>query len=350
MPPIRKAPRNLFPLSLGGEGIFQEPPALTPWPIGRIRRIAGVSLIELVVVITITGIIAAVLGTFIVRPIQGYQVLLRRAELVDAAEMALRRTARDIRQALPNSVRVTTSGGRSMIEILNTVDGARYREGPGNIGHNHGPTPFRLRINAADSDGFNIVGKFQNIAVPFDSTGTQHRLAIYNQGAVPAVACTGSGADAYSDAGCPSGSRIVLTNPAVVAFTISGDGGGDEHRIFPSALPAGGNFNFRWASPNQRVFIVDSPITYICNPGANGTITRYWNYTISAAQPTDPAAAPLSGGSSALLTTPVTACTFTYSPGTNQRAGLVTFDITIEDTTSGEKVRLLHQVHVDNSP
>ncbi len=320
--------------------------------VHRARRHGGVTLIELVAVITITGVIAVVLGTFIVKPIQGFQASLRRAELVDAAELALRRTARDIRQALPNSVRVTTSGGRSMIEMLNTLDGARYREGPGinpggHGGLNHSNQQYRLRINALDNNGFNVVGKFQNIAVPFDSAGTQYRLAIYNQGAVPAVACSGTGADAYSDAGCIAGSRVVMTNPNVVTFTIDDDGGGDEHQILPSA---GGNFLFRWASPNQRVFIVDSPITYICNPGPNGTITRYWNYTVSATQPIDPAAVPLSGGSNALLTTPVSACTFSYSPGTNQRSGLVTLDITIEDSASGEKVRLLHQIHVDNSP
>jgi MSHA biogenesis protein MshO len=300
------------------------------------RIIAGVSLIELVVVITITGIIAAILGTFIVKPIQGYEAQVRRAELVDAAEMALRRTARDIRLALPNSVRVTTAGGRSMIEMLNTVDGARYREGPGTNpgGHNHADPKFRLKINSSDNE-FNIVGFFQNIT----ASSPQYRLAIYNQGV--------SGANAYDDASGDLSQARVITNPAYTTFTISKDGDGfdDEDHILLST-----NFKFRWASPNQRVFIVDSPITYICNPGSNGTIIRYRSYTISATQPTDPAAAPLTGGSSALLTTRVSACTFSYSPGTNQRAGLVTLDITIADTATNEQVRLLHQVHVDNSP
>ena len=82
---------------------------------------------------------------------------------------------------------------------------------------------------------------------------------------------------------------------------------------------------------------------------AGGNITRFSEYAIAATQPTNPAAAPLSGGNNAVLTTPVTACAFSYTPGTNQRAGLVTLDITVADA-SGERVRLLHQVHVDNSP
>ena len=336
MRPIRKALRKLFPLSLRGEEIFQESPALTSRPIGRRRRIAGVSLVELVVVITITGIIAAILGTFIVKPVQGFQAQVRRAELVDAAEMALRRLSRDIRQALPNSVRVDASN--RVIEMLNTLDGARYREGPGQIasGHNHANQQYRLKLNGADSDGFNIVGFFQNITLPF--TSTTERLAIYNQGV--------TGADAYTDASLLAG-RYVITNPLVTTFTIAKDGGSfdDEDQI----LRVGADFNFRYASPNQRVFIVDTPVTYLCN-ATNKTITRYSNYTIAAAQPTDPSAAPLATASNALLSSPVTACTFTYSPGTNQRAGLVTLDITVSDTASGEQVRLLYQVHVDNSP
>jgi MSHA biogenesis protein MshO len=321
--------------------------------IQRVRRIRGVTLIELVVVITITGIIAVVLGSFIVSPIQGYQAQVRRAELVDAAEMALRQTARDIRRALPNSVRIRDSLGNvnnvtcnavgqiCTIEFLNTLDGARYREGPGNIAHNHGPPQFRLSINAADGDGFNIVGFFQNITtMPFASTS--ERLAIYNQGAPSGIPCDNNDADAYADANCPAGSRVVLTNPNVVRFTVANDAGNDEQQI----LPVGGNFLFRWGSPNQRVFVVDTPVSYVCNAGPSGNITRYSNYPITAVQQSVPAGGP----PPAMLSRPVTACSFNYSAGTNARAGLVTLDITVRDTDSGEQVRLLHQVHVDNSP
>ncbi|BAV32708.1 hypothetical protein SCL_0386 [Sulfuricaulis limicola] len=321
------------------------------------------TLIELIVVITITGIIAVVLGSFILQPIQGYEAQVRRAELVDAAEMALRRTALEIRQALPNSVRIRDALGTTgdvtcnaagqvcTIEILNTLDGARYREGPGTLpggGHPHGNPGFRLSFSGADTDGFNIVGFFENFqpGLPFTSTAGNlgERLAIYNQGAVPAVACAGTAADAYSDANCPAGSRVVMTNPNVVRFTIADDGGGDELHIAP--VPPAVGFNFRWASPNQRVFIVDTPLSFVCTAGANGNITRYANYPITAAQQVTPAGAT----NIALLSRPVSACRFSYAAGTNQRAGLVTLDITVSDAASGEQVRLLHQVHVDNAP
>jgi MSHA biogenesis protein MshO len=308
----------------------------------------GVTLIELVVVITISAIVATVLGTIIVRPIQGYQAQVRRAELVDAAEMALRRMGREIRLALPNSVRVRDSLGNvdnvtcnaagvtCTLELLRTVDGARYRVGPGNLGHSHGPTQFRLRVPGTDGDGFNIIGAFANFqpALPYNST--TERLAIYNQSA------TGANS-AYADAVLPAG-PYVITNPNApqnTRFTLQNDAAGDEQQI----LPVGVSFNFRWDSPNHRVFIVDTPVSYVCNAGPNGNITRYWSYPITAAQQAAPA-----GATTALLSTPVTACRFSYSAGTNQRAGLITLAITLTDNATGEQVSLLYQAHVDNFP
>lgn len=58
---------------------------------------------------------------FISRPMEGYVDLKRRAELVDQAEMSLRRMQRDIRTALPNSVRIFDSG--KGVEFLHVVDG-----------------------------------------------------------------------------------------------------------------------------------------------------------------------------------------------------------------------------------
>ena len=42
------------------------------------------------------------------------------------------------------------------------------------------------------------------------------------------------------------------------------------------------------------------------------------------------------------------ACTFTYAPGTAERAGLVTLQFTV--SAQGESISLLSQVHVDNVP
>ena len=69
----------------------------------------------------------AILSGFITMPIQAYVNTVRRAELVDAAEMALRRLEHDIRWAVPNSIRVSTSGSLQALELAHSVTAFRYR-------------------------------------------------------------------------------------------------------------------------------------------------------------------------------------------------------------------------------
>ena len=69
------------------------------------KQQCGFTLIEMIVVIVITGIIAGIVAVFLRAPVQGYMDSARRAELTDIADTALRRMARDVRTAVPNSVR-----------------------------------------------------------------------------------------------------------------------------------------------------------------------------------------------------------------------------------------------------
>ena len=43
----------------------------------------------------------------------------RRSALGDTADLALRRMSRDLKAALPNSVRITNAGGTMLLEYLN---------------------------------------------------------------------------------------------------------------------------------------------------------------------------------------------------------------------------------------
>ena len=94
----------------------------------RPRPSAGFTLIEMIMVIVITGVIAGMVAVFITTPVQGYVDSVRRAELTDAADVALRRITRDVRLALPNSLRVMNSGSVNYIEFIMTASGGRYRD------------------------------------------------------------------------------------------------------------------------------------------------------------------------------------------------------------------------------
>ena len=106
---------------------------------------------------------------------------------------------------------------------------------------------------------------------------------------------------------------------------------------------------FATRSPRQRVYLIDTPVSFLCDTAA-GTLTRYSGYAITSNQADRDTAAELlaAGGTAALMSDNLTACTFTYTPGTAQRAGLVSISLTVGQ--DGENIVLLQQVHIDNVP
>lgn len=283
-------------------------------------RLRGFTLVELVVTITLSAIVVSFMAVFIAGPIAGFDDQTRRAELVDLADNALRRVARDVRRALPNSVRVTSSGGVVALEMLNSVDGVRYRERPP-----PGNPDRRLDFSQPD-DAFNAIGGFTQITKPFSSTS--HYLSIYNVG-VP-------GANAYELANVitPPGTQIDIdTDPAP---------GEDNVRLNPA-------FRFEYGSPGQRLFLVDGPVTWLCDT-VSGTLRRYAGYSIATNQSDRDSDAELTGAGATgtVVSDRVANCSIAYAPGTAQRAGLVTLAMDVAE--AGERISLLHQVHVDNVP
>jgi MSHA biogenesis protein MshO len=234
-----------------------------------------------------------------------------RAELVDQADLALRRIGRDLRLALPNSARVTASG--LSLELIPTTGGARFMaEGAA-----------RLDFGSADAS-FDLVGPGLTLAAEQD-------LVFYNLG--PGVI----GSDAYAPNGTAteqaSSNRRSYTGAAGTVTTVSMNA--------LAALPAAAN------SPPYRVLAVSPPVTYRCDLGT-GTLTRYTGYGFLATQPDPPGS-----GSSAVLATGVSACRFT-ADGTlvAARAALVGLSLTLSaNTGSGtESVNLYHASYVDNLP
>lgn len=302
----------------------------------------GFTLIEMVTVIALTGIIALLVGRNISRPVAGFLDLSKRAQLVDDAELALRRMSREIRLALPNSVRLTdgstqnlqncaaSAGSICSVEILRTLDGGRYRLKSGGGGdHNYCATPDNDKLSFTKADDcFEIIGGLTGSTLPAVSptatqadclNGNTDCLVIFNTGQ--------AGANAYD------GDNIAAIRAATansITFDISG----------------GSVTRFPYQSPEQRFQIVDTPVSFVCDTNA-GTVTRDADYAISAIQSISP------GGSSALLADNVSSCSVTYEQGTNSRNGLliVALSLTATDTEGNQNnVRLVQQIQVPNSP
>jgi MSHA biogenesis protein MshO len=257
---------------------------------------AGFTLIEMIIVIAITAIVGSMVAVFLRAPLESYVAQDRRARLADTADTALRRMGRDIRLALPNSVRVTSTVGVFYLEFLGTRSGGRYRaQGGGDI----------LDFTAADGS-FDVLG-------PAVTMQAGDSIAVYNLGIPGADAWAGDTLAAYTGA-AGSVSSIAIAS-----------------KLFPLA------------SPGNRFQVVDGPVSYVCDPG-NGTLTRYWGYAIAASQPTSFGAAT----PQALLATRVSACSFEYQPGVTERGGLVSMRLNLSQ--ADETVRLHANTQVSNQP
>lgn len=263
----------------------------------------GFTLVEMIVVITITGILAAAVAVFIRRPVESYVDAARRAELTDIADGALRRITRDVRMALPNSVRITTAGNVTYLEYLQTSGGGRYRA-------------------ETDSVGAGDILDFVAPDASFDVIGSMPALAAGNSIVVYNLSATGSSANAYS-----GDNRAAYSSNTATTITLAA----------PKQFP--------YQSPGKRFQVVEHAVTYACDPlpGGAGVLRRHWNYGIVDPQPT------AFGGSSALLASNITGCGFAYTTsGPTARTGVVALNLQISG--GGETVWLFQQAHVNNVP
>lgn len=266
-------------------------------------KTAGFTLVELIIVITLTGVVAILASTIVGNQMLGYVDTSRRAALVGRAEQALRFIARDLRNAVPYSVR--TNG--TTLEWVPIESYGRYRRytgsGAGDV----------LDFSIAD-DQFDVLGNVPNLA-------TGKRLVIGN---TPVAA---AGFNLYESAST-DGTHVITYTSTVLANAAN------QITLSPS-------FQFSQDSISARFYVVDGATSYICNTGS-GIIQRYSDYSIQSALPTS---APASSVAARLLDT-VSSCSFDYTNFENQ--GLVT--VRLQLTESGETISLLRMIHIENRP
>lgn len=269
--------------------------------------VRGMTLIEMIIVIVISGVLVAFVSLFGQSQVAAYVDTANRSTLADAADTALRRITRELQSALPNSVRASGA----FLEFVPVRDGGRYRVAQTPLG-----VGDILDIDAPADTTFDLIG-------PPVSTVVGDRLVIYNLGQLDSDVYAGSSSRALSTIG------VSLTTLTYVGV------------------------KFPFGSPQHRFQIVGGPVTYECDLVAR-VLRRRWCYNFQAAQPLvfgglpvhpDPACV---AEQSAVLVGSVDACIIAYTPGVLTRNGLVTVALTLGE--NGESVTLRHQVEILNAP
>ncbi len=272
------------------------------------KKARGFTLLELVVVIMITGIMGAALAVFFKPAVDSYFDARRRAEMTDTADTALRRMGRDVRRAVPNSIRTPNS---QCFELVPTKSGGLYRRAADIVNANSDS----LDTTGTDSS-FDVLSPLAAVpaAGDFVVIGNQNTNDVYS-------GATRGTVSAWASPPAPGGAVVgvgrLTLNPAAQ---------------FPSGYD-GGRFQVIDAN-EQSVF-------YVCD-GAGNLMRLVRAFTAAV-----PAACPAGG---VPLATNVATCEFIYSPnqGATQQSGFLW--MRIELLSGGERMGLAYGVHVSNVP
>jgi MSHA biogenesis protein MshO len=287
----------------------------------------GFTLVELVLVIVILGVVAATMSMFFKPAFDGYLGTRTRAELLEQADVALRRMQRDIRAAVPNSVRAPNT---ACFELVPTSAGGRLRKGPDTVNDSApGCSPSAscsAPVDAAEAPTqFDVFTPLASVPVAGDW------VVVDNQNA----------GDVYAG-----------SNRAAISSVTTPTAAYGRHRIAMGSSP------FPQGYDGGRFVVVpaaQAAVFYVCS-GADGTLDADGNgkgtlhrlkaYGFNAGAPV---ACPSTAGAD-VLATRIRSCRFVYDPnqGATQQNGVVSLQL--ELARKGETASLVLGAHVVNTP
>ena len=192
----------------------------------------GFTLIELITVIIILGVLATSVTSFIGYGTTSYNEAAERNHLIASARFALERLNREIRQALPNSLRTIGTINNQCLEFVPIDQSLIYDD-----------IPVSPEL-PADSINAYMLNTAPSPTVNYVSIYALDTDAIYNK--------TPGTIEAFSS--------LINSGDKQIASTIN----------FPSAVL------FNAESPTQRLYLIDQPVSYCV---INQQLLRYQNYT-----------------------------------------------------------------------
>jgi len=262
-------------------------------------RARGFTLIELIVVIVLLGIAAVSFTMIFTGTVSGYLDTAGRVDSATAARIALDRMGRELREAMPNSVRVNGDG--SCVQFLPILSSSVYTDFPINT------TTF-------------AVLDFSTTAIPAGN--------YVPGGAVYAAIYPVSADQLY---------QLEAMRPLVSISAMASS-------LRTVTLASASTFTRQ--SPAERVYFVGAPVSY-CVLTASGVLNRY----VSAVTSAQPAPAALGAPQLLLDRLQAAAPSFRYQQGNWRANGLITIQLNIQRNASDgqpENLRLDHEVWVRN--
>lgn len=281
------------------------------------RPSRGFTLVELIVTLVLFGTIAVTLTLFFRPTLDAWLAARSRAALADQAGTAVQRLLRDVRSAVPNSIRTPDP---RCFELVPTSAGGRYRR-----------AVDTTRAGSAAVDPAQATTEFDVLTPLATLPAAGDYVVVDNQN--PGDVYGGANRSAISAVGTP-------------AATLG------RHRIAIAALQFplgydGGRFNVVPASQQAVFYVCSGAGTALDGNGdAPGVLVRLKRYGFNAAAPS---ACPAIAGAD-LVATGLRSCRFLYTAnqGATQQSGFLS--VQLEFTRNHETSSLVVGAHVANVP
>lgn len=270
----------------------------------------GFTLIELVIVIVITGILAVVVAPLIGRGYSSVFQSSERAFWVQQAEFAFFHLRQDLSTAVPNSVRIpNTSSNSTAVEFLGfsrteVASQLRYRELPQALPAGQ-PKTFDVFADLSSLGDLSLLPQAISVSIA-GSNATQILTDWQSNNTTGGVARIGS----MSVNGTPAVTTLTLQNSA---------------HSFPSD------------SPFYRAYLSDGPVAYQCS---GGFLWRHSGYA-------DLSSSNLStrlgnNPTSAQVIDAVQNCQFSWQPGTTSQPPNLTVQLSVGNAQ--EQIQLIETI------
>lgn len=282
-----------------------------------LRAAKGFTLMELIVVIIILGVMSVGIAGFITLTTQTYLNVSERDELLANARFVVERLNREIRNAVPNSVRVANGLGWHCVEFVPIAGSTTYIDipvVPETASNDLLVIPFLDKNGNDYGCGVNSTCRDLVTVYPLNTTDIYKNVYTTEQN-------TGKifGLNNITEVTLNSW-QLTVNSTAGIQF--------DEH------------------SPTERLYVLQDPVSY-CAHDTRG-LWRFDNYIVTESQKTPPRVADRSLMAEHLAEFDNLDPIFKFEEATLQRSAIVS--IKLNFVRDDESIVFQNEIHVKNIP